>query len=64
MAAAKKTKAIRVTAPLVQASVGNRADQFYYGDVLPDGVSEESLEHLRSLGYVEDIDVPAEPDAK
>lgn len=64
MAAAKKaaTKGWRVVAPLVQASVGSRADQFFYGDVLPGGVSEESLEHLKSLGYVEEIDAPAESD--
>lgn len=61
MAAAKKATSKggwRVVAPLVQASVGNRADQFFYGDVLPGGVSEESLEHLKSLGYVEEFDAP------
>lgn len=65
MAAAKK--ALRVTAPLVQVTLGSRAVQFYHGDVLPDGVSEDSVKHLKSLGYVEDVkgvEAPAESDVK
>lgn len=70
-AAAKKEKFLRVTAPLVQVGVGDRSVQYFYGDVLPDGVSEDSVKHLKSLGYVEEADGPAsdasdatEPDAK
>lgn len=62
MAATKKPKGFVVTAPLVQVSLGSRAVQFYSGDVLPEGVSEDSLKHLKSLGYVEEIDAPAESD--
>lgn len=62
MAAAKKAKGLRVTAPLVQVNVSDRAVQFYAGDVLPDGVSDESVKHLKDLGYVEDTDVAPEPD--
>jgi len=62
--AARKPKGLRVVAPLVQVRLGERASQFYYGDVLPDGVSEESVKHLTGLGYVEEIDAPAETDEK
>lgn len=66
--AAKKStsgaKGQRITAPLVQVDLGGRPARFYQGDVLPEGVSEESLKHLASLGYVEEIDAPAEPDSK
>ena len=41
-----------VTGSLVQARVGDRVLHFHRGDVLPEGVSQESLEHLKSLGYV------------
>ena len=64
MAAAKKAKSLIVTAPLVQVVLGSRAVQFYHGDVLPEGVSEDSIEHLKSLGYVTEGDAPAEPDEK
>lgn len=67
MAAAKKAAATsghRITAPLVQVDLGGRPARFYQGDVLPEGVSEESLKHLASLGYVEKFDEPAESDSK
>ena len=57
-AAPKKSKGLRVTAPLVQVHLGSRAEQFYGGDILPDGVSEDSLKHLKSLGYVDEVDAP------
>jgi hypothetical protein len=63
-AAKKKGDALRVTAPLVQVVLGSRAVQFYNGDILPDGVGEDSIEHLKSLGYVEETEAPAEPDDK
>lgn len=59
MAAPRKAKGLKVTAPLVQVTLGTRAIQFYYGDLLPEGVSEDSVKHLKSLGYVEDVDAPA-----
>lgn len=62
MPAAKKAKGFKVAAPLVQVNLGGRAEQFYYGDILPDGVSEESVKHLKSLGYVEETDAPTETD--
>lgn len=65
MAAAKK--ALRVTAPLVEVKLGDRRARFYHGDVLPEGVDEESVKHLKSLGYVEDakgVEAPAESDVK
>lgn len=64
MAAPRKAKGLRVTAPLVQVRLGERASQFYYGDILPDGVSEESVKHLTGLGYVEELDAPAESSDK
>lgn len=64
MAAAPKAKGLKVTAPLVQVSLGGRAEQFFSGDILPDGVSEDSIKHLKSLGYVEEVDAPAESDDK
>ena len=60
--AARKPKGLKVTAPLVQVRLGGRAEQFYVGDVLPEGIAEESVKHLKSLGYVEEIDAPAESD--
>ena len=42
-----------VTAPLVQVTLsGSQVLRLYKGDVLPDGVTPESLEHLQNLGYV------------
>lgn len=59
-AAAKKAaaKVLKVTAPLVQVDLAGRSAQFFNGDVLPDGVSEDSLEHLKELGYVEESEAP------
>lgn len=64
MAAPRKAKGLKVTAPLVQVRIGNRAEQFFIGDLLPEGVDENSLKHLKDLGYVDEIDAPAEPDNK
>lgn len=42
-----------VTATLVVAHFqGGRVGNLAKGDVVPDGVTPESLEHLRSLGFV------------
>lgn len=64
MAAPRKAKGLKVTAPLVQVRIGNRAEQFFVGDVLPEGVDEDSLKHLKDLGYVAEVDAPAESDSK
>lgn len=61
-ASAKKAKGLKVSAPLVQVSLSSRSVQFFYGDILPEGVSEESIDHLKSLGYVEEIDAPESDD--
>lgn len=51
-----------VTGALVQAQVGDRVLHFYRGDVLPKDVSEETVEHLKSLGYVTEGDAPSDED--
>jgi hypothetical protein len=65
-AAKKAASSLKVTAPLVQVDLGGRPARFYGGDVLPEGVSEDSIKHLESLGYVEKADAPsdAESDAQ
>lgn len=66
MAAAKKAASkgsFKVTAPLVQVQLGDRSVQFQNGDVLPDGVSDESIDHLKSLDYVEAVGKVDEGDA-
>lgn len=64
MAAVKKPTSggFVVTAPLVQVVLGNRAVQYYGGDVLPEGVPAESLAHLKSLGFIEELQ-GAEPES-
>lgn len=57
MAAAKKKAdteqaGLVVLAPLVQAKLGNRVLHFYQGDILPEGVDEESIENLKQLGFI------------
>lgn len=63
MAAAAKKKAESeevaggpfVSAPLVSVTTqGGTVKHLYRGDVVTDEVSEESLENLRSLGFVSD----------
>ena len=55
----------KVTAPLVQAALESGLPmQFREGDVLPEGISKESLDHLLDLGYVAKGDVPAESDSE
>lgn len=53
-----------VKAPLVTATQNGRVLYLYGGDVVPDGVDDASVKHLKSLGYVEDGDpapIGAEP---
>lgn len=66
MAAARKTAeskttdeqkgdALYVSAPIVVVKVeGNRVVHLFKGDVLPKGVTKESLENLQQLGFVSD----------
>lgn len=61
----KKGGGLRVTAPLVAVKDENgNVRQLFVGDVVPDGTSQESIDHLSTLGYVEESDAPAEPDEK
>ena len=41
-----------VTAPLIQAKVGQQVLHFQFGDVLPDGVSDDEIERLTALGLL------------
>lgn len=55
MAAAGSKKQLTVSAPLVVVTTESGAVRHhYFGDVLGDDVSKESLEHLKALGYVSD----------
>jgi hypothetical protein len=55
-AARKKGGGLRVVAPLVQVKVGDRVLHLYHGDVVPEGVAQESIDHLKSLDYVAEGD--------
>jgi len=50
--AAEGKAALKVTAPLVQVTVGDRVLHYHLGDTLPDGVAEDSIDHLKSLGFI------------
>ena len=55
MAAAEKAprKGLTVTAALVTARTENdRIVYLYHGDIVPEGLSKESLEHLKDLGFI------------
>lgn len=54
MAAVKKVSVYTVTAPLIAATIGKTVLHFRAGDILPEGVSAESLENLKSLGFVDE----------
>ena len=48
-----------VTAPLVTARTENgRIVYLYFGDLVPSGLSQESIDHLRELGFVRGGDEP------
>jgi hypothetical protein len=56
----KKGGVLRVTAPLVAAITEDGTTiHLFQGDVVPDGISQESVDHLVSLEYVSDKDAPA-----
>lgn len=51
--ARRKSGALHVQAPMVVVRTENdRIVHLYRGDVLPDGIAEESVEHLKSLGFL------------
>ena len=56
--AAAKPKAddgLFVSAPLVEVETeGGSKRRYFHGDLLGDDVSKESVDHLRSLGFVSD----------
>jgi len=52
MAEAKK-KSLVVVAPIVTARMENsRLTYLYRGDVVPDGLTADSLKHLSDLGFI------------
>ena len=56
-------KGLKVTAPLVAVKDSNgNVVHLYQGDVLPDGTSQESIDHLQDLGYVDKTDAPVASD--
>lgn len=66
--AAKKTAAKKpsdsyvVSGALIQVVVGSQLLQYSFGDVLPDGIDEASLEHLTEQGLISKGEVVTEPD--
>lgn len=61
-APAKKGEGLRVTAPLVQVRVGSQVLHLFNGDIVPDGIAKEQLDHLSELGYVTKGDGPTPDD--
>jgi hypothetical protein len=56
--AESRKKTLRVSAPMVTVRTDNdRIVYLYKGDVVPDGTSVDSVEHLKSLGFVTEDDV-------
>lgn len=54
----KGDSVLKVTAPLVQVQIGKQVLHLFHGDVVPDGVSKEQLDHLSELGYVASDEAP------
>jgi hypothetical protein len=53
-----KSKSLQVSAVMVTAKTeNNRIVYLYRGDVVPEGLDKDSLEHLKSLGFVTEDDV-------
>lgn len=51
-------KELKVSAVMVTVKTENdRVVYLYRGDVVPEGTSEESIKHLKSLGFVTEDDV-------
>ena len=63
-AAKKKGGALRVTAPLVGVvSENGQPSQLFYGDIVPEGTSQVSIDHLLDIGYASSEDAVAEPES-
>lgn len=54
--AKKKGATYQVTAPLISAHVGQQVLQYGAGDILPDGLDQDSLDHLIDLGFITETD--------
>lgn len=52
-----------VAGPLIQVQVGSQLLQYSFGDVLPGGVSEESVAHLSENGLIQKGEVVTEPES-
>lgn len=53
-----KKKSLRVSATMVVARFENdRVQHLYKGDVVPEGITQESLDNLKSLGFVTEDEV-------
>lgn len=50
---ADKPSGFVVTAPRIQVTVGSQVLQFSQGDVLPNGIDDESVKHLTGRGFIE-----------
>lgn len=58
----KKKSQLKVSAVMVTAKTENdRIVYLYRGDVVPEGVSEDSVKHLKELGFVTEDDVDSIP---
>ena len=61
----KKGGGLKVVAPLVAVTSENgKVSQLFVNDIVPEGTKRESIDHLLGLGYVVEVDGPAEPDSK
>ena len=49
----KGGKTYRVSAPLIQVTVGEQVLQYSEGAVLPGGIDKDQLDHLSDLGFIE-----------
>lgn len=50
--AKKGSKTYTVTAPLVAVTVGSQVLQYSNGDILPNGISKDTIDHLSGLGFI------------
>lgn len=63
-AAKKSADTYVVLGALIQVQVGSQLLQYSFGDVLPEGLSEESIEHLTENGLIEKgSEVVAQPES-
>jgi hypothetical protein len=59
---AAKKKVLKVTAPLVQLTMGDRVSHLFEGDIVPSEAPDEWVDHHKDLGFVAESDPPAEAD--